>query len=271
MMDLEQLSVSPRLLVGLDFDGTLAPIAPTAEKAQILTQSAWALEMLRRIPDTTIAILSGRDLSDLSKKIPNADSYWLGGSHGRTLRAPGGSLSSAQFDERLVPYRDLPLLPGIRREIKEFSVAYHWRGRTGGEPTGWVNLRKETALQDGLEVLEGRMVLEVMLPGEGKESALARVARECDATAIVFAGDDRTDLEAIRFANERGLGIFVYSAERCDLAPDGAVTKDGPEEFAEWLGKLAFQRCSNFETIPCNGQNPGIKDQNDPGQRPYSS
>jgi trehalose 6-phosphate phosphatase len=260
MMELEILSGSPRLLVALDFDGTLAPIVPMADRAQILEESAWALEMLRRIPGTTIAILSGRDLSDLSNRIPNAEGYWLGGSHGRTLRPPGGTLVNTEFDERLAPYRDLELLPGIRREVKEFSVTYHWRGRTGGEPTGWVNLRKEAALRDGLEVMEGRMVLEILIPGKGKESALAQVAKECEATAIVFAGDDRTDLEAIHFANDRGMGVFVYSAERCAMAPDGITTLDGPEEFAKWLGKLAFQRCSILESTNIRGQNPVKED-----------
>lgn len=241
-MGIDDLVQSGHLLVGLDFDGTLAPIAPTAERAQILPEAAWALEMLRRMPRTEVAILSGRDLPDLASKIPNHEDFWLAGSHGRSVRRPGEGVRASGFDDRLLAYRDLEMLPGIRKEIKEFSVAYHWRGRTGGEPTGWVEQRKASAKRDGLEVLEGRMVLEILLPGEGKETALMRIFEETGATAVFFAGDDRTDLESIRIANERGLGLFVYSAERSALAPEGIETLDGPDELAQWLGKLAFQR-----------------------------
>jgi trehalose-phosphatase len=243
-MEYDELASSRRLLVGLDFDGTLAPIAPTAERARILPESAAALDALGNIPGTTIAILSGRDLSDLVEKIPDSDRFWLGGSHGRTLRAPGASWIASSFDSRLESYRDRPMLPGIRREIKEFSVAFHWRGRTGGEPTGWVKQCREDAISDGLEVLEGRMVLEILIPGCGKESALATVAANCDATAIFFAGDDKTDLEAIQFSNDRGQGIFVISAERSWMAPEGITTLEGPEELAEWLQRLANLRRS---------------------------
>lgn len=241
-MLLDELAQAERLLVGLDFDGTLAPIAPTADRARILSGSAKALDLLAELPGTTVAVLSGRDLSDLSGKVPGSGRFWLGGSHGRTLIPPGADPLEVDPDPRLEPYRNMPLLPGMRREVKDFSVAFHWRGRTGGEPTGWVKMRREQALKDGLEVMDGRMVLEVLLPGVGKDDALGKVAGACEATAVFFAGDDRTDLEAIRLAQEKGIGIFVYSAERSWMAPEGIQTLDGPEELSAWLLALAEKR-----------------------------
>lgn len=246
-MDEVELSRTPRLLVGLDFDGTLAPIASTADRARILPESARSLDRLAAIPGTTVAILSGRDLSDLSSKVPGSARFWLGGSHGRALIPPGGDPATVPPDPRLDHYRTLTLLPGVRRELKDFSVAFHWRGRTGGEPIGWIKLCREQALRDGLEVMDGRMVLEILIPGVGKDDALGRVAKACDATAIFFAGDDRTDLEAIQLASGQGKGIFVHSAERSWMAPEGIATLDGPEELASWLGKLAEERGLRFE------------------------
>lgn len=247
-MDLDTLAGADHLLVALDFDGTLAPIAPTAERAQILSSASQALERLSALPGTTIAILSGRDLADLSGKVPGSDRYWLGGSHGRTLIPPGGRVADVELDPRLVPYRDLVLLPGIRRELKEFSVAFHWRGRTGGEPKGWLETLRDRARRDGLEIMDGRMVLEVLVPGVGKEDALARVAKAVGSDAVVFAGDDRTDLEAIRYAQAHGRGIFVLSGERSWMAPEGIDTLDGPDELAQWLGELADHRERRFAT-----------------------
>ncbi len=239
---MEQLAGAARLLVALDFDGTLAPIAPTAERAQILSTSARALARLASLPGTTVAILSGRDLANLLSKVPDAHRYWLGGSHGRTLIPPGGNVPDAAPDPRLAPYRELLLLPGVRRELKSFSVAFHWRGRTGGEPKGWIEQLRRRAQSEGLEVMDGRMVLEVLLPGVGKDDALARVVAGVDAEAVVFAGDDRTDLEAIRYASKRGMGIFVLSAERAWMAPEGLPALDDPEALAAWLHELADAR-----------------------------
>ena len=239
---MERLAGAARLLVALDFDGTLAPIAPTADRARILSNSSRALGRLASLPGTAVAILSGRDLADLAPKIPESRRYWLGGSHGRTLVPPGEVLPEVAPDPRLAPYRELVLLPGVRRELKAFSVAFHWRGRTGGEPKGWIEQIRRRALSDGLEILDGRMVLEILLPGVGKDDALARVAGAVEAEAVVFAGDDRTDLPAIEWARHRGVGIFVLSAERAWMAAEGVSTVDDPEALAAWLHELADLR-----------------------------
>lgn len=244
MNEVDFLARSRRLLVALDFDGTLSPIAPRAEMAEILPRSAEAIARLVELPETVVAVVTGRDARDVRSRMPGASKIWIAGSHGRTILPPGADPAEPDPDPRLVPFRILPPLGGVRREIKACSVAFHWRGRGEGEPTGWLSDLRSKAESVGLEVLEGRMVLEILVPGPGKEGALARLLERTESTEVLFAGDDRTDLEAIRLARSRGLGIFVVSAERSWMAPEGVPSARGPEELAEWLHRLADLRAA---------------------------
>ncbi|HBE88630.1 MAG TPA: trehalose-phosphatase, partial [Elusimicrobia bacterium] len=57
-----------RLCLMLDFDGTLSEIAPTPEKARFYPPAKRALERLSRLTGVTVALVSGRDVSDLRSK-----------------------------------------------------------------------------------------------------------------------------------------------------------------------------------------------------------
>lgn len=248
MISMQRVAQAERLLVALDFDGTLAPIVSRPENAVIDPKAAEALEALARLPETVLAVLSGRDLQDLHARIPGHEAMWLAGSHGRLLQRPGAPIPTVDDDPRLVAFRDVPMLRGIRRECKDFSVAFHWRGRKEGEPVGWLRNVREQAERAGLEVLDGRQVLEILVPGTGKEVALERIARECGATRMFFSGDDRTDLEALVVAHDHGLGVFVHSSERAWMAPRGLPQARGPHELARLLKRLAEERSKWLES-----------------------
>jgi trehalose-6-phosphatase len=92
---------------------------------------------------------------------------------------------------------------------------------------------------EGLSPLEGRAVLEARLATCDKAEALQALMRRVGAASCAYAGDDLTDLPAIRFARRHGVGIFARSAER--PAPDDLVDAalDGPSEVAILLAELA--------------------------------
>lgn len=238
----EKVVRSPTLLVALDYDGTIAHIVPTPELARPLEGVLEAVKALLECPGTTVAIISGRDMRDLRQRLDGWPAVWLAGSHGRTILAPGTDPGEPLDEPRLEWVRNAPLLGGIRKECKEFSVAFHWRGRHEGEPVGWVRNLILRAQGEGLEILEGRQVLEILVPGNTKDIALRELQARTDASAIVYAGDDRTDLEAIRVADERGIGVFVKSGERPWIPPPGVVQLEGPGMLVGWLERLAQER-----------------------------
>lgn len=242
MKTLEQLANAGKLLVAVDFDGTIAPIVPNPDQARPLPESLGALESLALLDNTFLAVVSGRDLLDLRSRLDTFPSCWLSASHGRVVVAPGDAVSEVPRDPRLDEFRTCHLLPGIRREIKDHSVAFHWRGRDEGVPVGWVRDIQAKSVRMGLVVQEGRQVIEVLTPGSNKADALRELARRCEATAVVYAGDDRTDQAAIVEASETGLGIFLSSGEFPWIPPSDVLVLDSSHSLAAWLSRLALER-----------------------------
>src|SRR3954454_17561458 len=123
----------PQLLVACDYDGTLAPIVDDPTRARPLPESVAAVRALASLPQTTVAVVSGRALRDLATLSRLPSEVHLVGSH--------GSEFDVGFVQRLAP--ELVELrtrlqhaveeiakgrPGIRIEPKPASVAVHIRG-----------------------------------------------------------------------------------------------------------------------------------------------
>src|SRR5690606_3896288 len=92
----EALARVPRLLVALDFDGVLAPIVPVPSDARPLPESAAAIDELASLPDTTVALLSGRGRADLAAVSGFGDPVRLIGSHGSELDDGSSPLDDEQ-------------------------------------------------------------------------------------------------------------------------------------------------------------------------------
>ena len=93
---------------------------------------------------------------------------------------------------------------GLRREDKGPIQTLHWRG---AEDERAAEARaRELAAEAGRAELEprwGRKVLELRpLGGGGKDSAVAALLAGTEIDAAVYAGDDRTDLDACRRLRE---------------------------------------------------------------------
>ena len=123
----------PQLLVACDYDGTLAPIVEDPSRAVPLRESVAAVRALAALPQTTVAVVSGRALRDLAALSRLPGEVHLVGSH--------GSEFDIGFVERLPPelialrtrlrneLRELTAgKPGIRMERKPASMAVHTRG-----------------------------------------------------------------------------------------------------------------------------------------------
>ena len=123
----------PQLLVACDYDGTLAPIVEDPTKAVPLPEAVAAVRALAALPQTTVAVVSGRALRDLAALSRLPSEVHLVGSH--------GSEFDVGFVERLAPelvalrtrlrnaLRELAANhPGVRLERKPASVAVHTRG-----------------------------------------------------------------------------------------------------------------------------------------------
>ena len=140
------------------------------------------------------------------------------------------------------------VVPDAWVEDKGASIAVHYR--QAPEPhTARLELvlaLQPVASQNALELVEGKMVLELVPRGRPmKGAAVERLAGEHALEAIVFAGDDLADVDAFEALDRlarRGVAA-VRVAVRGDETPSALleaadVTVEGPSGLVELLRSL---------------------------------
>ena len=206
-------------LLGLDYDGTLAPFATDPMQARPLVGVIELLRDLARSKGTGLAIISGRPVSEvviLLSQPPVA----IVGCHGFEYLPVGGRLET----RHPLPLQNTGLGlaqtavrrngHGHRLEVKVASLALHTRGLP--EDIAAAIERNTAAVWSGIaqqHELECRRFnggLEIRCTGWNKGEALAMLhARQPGDTLAVYIGDDETDEDAFAFVQGRGLGIRV--------------------------------------------------------------
>jgi trehalose 6-phosphate phosphatase len=198
------------VLVALDFDGTLAPVTSHPEDARPVPGVHRVLRDVRA-SGAALAVVTGRSVSSLLRvsgfgDIPGLVIY---GTHGAE-RWQEGSLRTAAVPPGLEELRErLPGLvarlvrdPDVWVEDKSLSLVVH--ARMTSEPDRVLERLREpvekAAAAVGLGVRPGREVLEICLPGIDKGTAI-RELLDTDRAAVLYAGDDVGDLDAMAEVN----------------------------------------------------------------------
>ena len=254
---LRKLAATPKLLVALDFDGTLAPEVDEPEQARALPEARDAVLRLLALPNTRVALISGRALASLEKVSALPETALLIGSHGGELRLDDPSDSAALSDherQRLAELHDL--LTGIAEPIDQVWVEHKPAGfalhtRLATEANSRVAQRaareKTAALLPGLTVRDGKNVLEFSVRSTNKGEAIDHLREYTAATAVFFAGDDVTDEDAFAALGASDLGLNDLGLNDLGLkVGDGQTLAGhrvaGPAQLAQALHLLADLR-----------------------------
>jgi trehalose 6-phosphate phosphatase len=225
----------------LDFDGTLVELADTPDTIEVPAGLAPMLERLRRRLEGRLAIVSGRSLADLERHLP-LHGIAFSGSHGLELRLADGtslpvSVPIGLDDVRARVEAFAAATPGLLVEEKPAGIALHYRKAPGAAEAA-ADLFERVAAETGLELLRGKMVVELRAPGAHKGAALNRLMREPPFAGArpLFVGDDLTDEDAFEAAAALGgAGILVGQPR-----PTAAQWRlDGVEAVAAWLEAAA--------------------------------
>jgi trehalose 6-phosphate phosphatase len=257
---LEPLRADPKRAALLtDVDGTLAPIAERAEEAAVPAAVRAVLAALSE-RFGLVACVSGRRAEE-ARRLVGLDGIAYAGNHGLELLLPGDEAprpdpslagqeaAAAKFVQGFS--RDALDAAELRLEDKGPIQALHWRGAT--DEAHAEGLAHEIAVAAGQAELEprwGRKVLELRpLGGGGKDAAVASLLAGGSLHAAVYAGDDRTDLDAFRRLRElRETGelatavcVGIVSPEAPpELPEESDLIVDGPEGWLailEWLAE----------------------------------
>jgi len=227
----KQVSSSHHPLLILDYDGTLAPFRVERMEAVPLPGVSAAIKKIMEMTATTVAIVSGRPISELDQLAPELTSeVVVTGSHGWERRGPTGALHVAErppeIEGTLDKSRTVAKLsiermlgnPGKKRlERKAASVAVHTRGL---EDALAERLLKEiknewgNILAAGTEIMEFNGGLEIRAKGRDKGAAVRDLLDMYPETDLpVYIGDDLTDEDAFRELSGKGVGIKVGEGE----------------------------------------------------------
>ena len=211
---LERLAKAPRLLVALDFDGVLAPIVDVPSDARPLPEAAAALDDLAALPDTTVALVSGRGLADLAAVSGFGAPMRLVGSHGAEFDDGASAMDAAAQVrlDRLVT--EVTALvghePGVRLEHKPTGLAVHVRGADPAVAERVLDaVRSGPAAADGVAATPGKAVLDLAVVAVSKGSAIDTLRSRLGADAVLFAGDDVTDETGFARLRDGDVGVKV--------------------------------------------------------------
>ncbi|MBP2435884.1 trehalose-phosphatase [Microbacterium amylolyticum] len=224
------LAQAPRLLVALDFDGTLSPLVDEPMTARATPEAKAAVQALVASPQTTVAFVSGRSLADLRVIAEHTDDsqVWLAGSHGAEHWRPAGAAP------RLRAMSD-----GAEREARQAAeLATDAEAAVHGVDGAWIehkafgfalhtrraHAEDEATARDAVDTIvakrapswrrrDGKNVVEFAWRHEGKDTAIAELREAVGADAVLFAGDDVTDEDAIRSLEDGDMGIHVGAGE----------------------------------------------------------
>lgn len=255
--------VADHTIVGLDFDGTLAPIVDDPTRARIHPDATDALvELAPQV--AAIAVITGRParqaldlggLEDLGEAIQAAGKeLYLFGQYGnerwsssrRRIVGPRPPRGLATFERDLPRALRLAGAADAYVEDKGLAVAVHTR-RLPDPQAAFERLLpplRALAERHGMVIEPGRSVIEVRSPGAHKGMVVERLADELDARGFLFAGDDLGDLEAFEAVEElekqglAGLRVCSASQEQSALLPLADVVVKGPEGVIEFLRRL---------------------------------
>lgn len=247
---LARVAASDRLLIALDFDGTLAPLEDEPMNARALPVASAAVAALAALPNTPVAFVSGRSLHDLREIAEHADDaqIFLAGSHGAEFWVPGEGPLDTEDDEGAPALRDelrdtmtaqVGDLEGVWVEPKTFGFGIHTRVASAQDAQTARDAADRLVAERAPHWRRrtGHNIVEYSFRHEGKDSAIAALRERVGATAVLFAGDDVTDEDALASLGPDDLGIRVGAGETAAMVRVGSI-----QELARALSLLARMR-----------------------------
>ena len=256
----QSLQEAGRVVLLLDYDGTLAPIVDRPDLASMPLETRETLVELRALtspdPDLIIGIISARSLEDISARV-GIDGLLYAGNHGLEIRGPQLEFVHAEalkikgsVDQVYLQLKEkLAVHPGAFAEHKGLSLTVHYRlvddeGIEAVKDTVDKTVRPAVEIGD-LVVSPGKMALEIRPniswdKGSTISAIVAAIGTEpADSNPparerlVMYFGDDLPDEAGFGVAQDTGgMGIFVGTSEQPTRAH---YRLDSPQQVGETL------------------------------------
>ncbi|XP_046447216.1 alpha,alpha-trehalose-phosphate synthase [UDP-forming]-like [Daphnia pulex] len=273
----DYLSGGDKLAILLDYDGTLAPIAPHPDMAIIPNETKRVLERLSNCPDVYVAIISGRGVASV-KSMVGIENITYAGNHGLEIVHPDGTKFThpmpSEFEDKvsqlMEKLQDEVCSYGAWVENKGVLLTYHYREAPEDVRDDLVERARFLIKAYGFNCFPALCALEAKPPVEWDKGRAAiyilRTAFGVDWSErirIVFAGDDVGDEDAIVALKGIGATFRVGSDMEITTAADRRLPNtDVVLALLKWIERFMMHRkpprfsASMTMVVPINAAGP---------------
>jgi trehalose 6-phosphate phosphatase len=233
--------VSGNTALFLDIDGTLLDLARTPDQVKVPGELLRVLEKLDHQLHGALAFVSGRSLESIDRLFAPFRPAAIG-AHGGEIRGINGEIA------RIAPLPDsireifaglAEHIPGLLLEDKRCALALHYRLAPEALPVLTSAMERHARLfaDEKVHILHGKAVIEARPRGIDKGSAVVKLARQkpFKGRAILFGGDDTTDLDVFRILPQLGGRGFSVGKR----FPGAEHVFETPRAVRQWLGRVA--------------------------------
>lgn len=204
---IDRLMANDQVFVGIDFDGTLAPIVEHPDLAVPDERAIALLKGLTGVPRLSVAVVSGRARADLRARVGEIPGLTLIGEHGNDVGDTGPASDPAISQARSMIQALAGTLKGASIENKASSVTFHYRKLADTEAEQALNqIRQWLAEHDDVRSIEGKKVIELTTAKLNKGDAIQELA---GGAAIIYIGDDTTDESVFEILGSDDVGVKV--------------------------------------------------------------
>lgn len=239
---LERVHSSARSVLLLDYDGTLAPFREQRDAATPYPEVKAVIAEIMSAKSTRVVIVSGRAANEVVQLLGLAPAPEIWGAHGLERLLPDGTMVLGRIDRRSARAIGEAVRWAKEQgweehlECKPGGIALHWRGVEPSKSEQMYRKSMETLLpltrvsRLGLAEFDGGIELRVRNCNKGH--VVDEIVREMGGAPIAYLGDDRTDEDAFRALQGRGLTVLV----RQELRPTSAeLWLRPPDELMQFL------------------------------------
>ena len=218
-----RLFSAKRILLLLDFDGTLTPIVDRPGEVELPSEMEGILKFLTRKRGFEVAIISGRSLYDLKQKIKIRNIIYVG-NHGLEIEKRGKKFIHPQASKSIPTMKELKKilkarLGSIRGTIiedKRVGLAVHYRGVKNSDVPELKRTVREIFRpfmeKRKIKVGHGKKMVEARPPimwDKGKTASLLINSFRQEKPLPIYLGDDKTDEDAFSSLDGKGITVFV--------------------------------------------------------------
>ena len=224
----KRIRKSGRIFLALDYDGTLTPIVSRPSRAVMRYPARALLSRLSNKKNISLAVISGRRLSDIEKMV-KVKGIFYAGSHGFEIKGPGikfihpACLAARPYIRQIKSRlkHELPSVGGIILEDKGVGLSLHYRNvkktAVDGVKKVFHNIVDGYAAGKKVRLSFGKKVLEVRPNIKwDKFSALNEISKAARKSAkagkrhvTIYIGDDATDEDVFKKMKAPDISVYV--------------------------------------------------------------